>query len=141
MMNHEREAMRSYLKTFVIGGLLSLLLLGFGAGFVVMGVDATVHQWASLGGGTRRHVFHSHPSRSTTSYDKTRLYGPGLVLAGVSLCLGGLLVIPTALIRDHGKGRRFWPKVVLLWKLVRAGATVGFGMAILASIINILWRG
>ncbi len=132
--------MRSYLKTLVIGGLVSLPFLGFGAGSVVMGVDATVHRWAALGGGTRGHLFGSHSSRSTTSYDRTRLYGPGLVLAGMSLCLGSLLVIPSALIRDHGKGRQYWPKVVLLWKVVRAGATVGFGMAILASIINILAR-
>jgi hypothetical protein len=133
--------MRSYIKTIAVGGILSLAFLGFGAGFIVMGVDATVHQWASLGGGTRRHFFHSHPSRSTKSYDKTRLYGPGLALAGFSLFVGGLLVIPSALIRDHGKGLRWWPRVALLWKLVGVGAAVGVGMSILASIINILWRG
>jgi hypothetical protein len=41
--------MRSYLKTLVVGGLLSLPFLGFGAGFIVMGVDSTVQGWASLG--------------------------------------------------------------------------------------------
>ena len=133
--------MRNYLKTLVIGGILSLLPLGFGAASVVMGVDATVHRWASLGGGTRGHLFGSHSSRSTTSYDKTRLYGPGAILSGVSLCVGGLLVIPSGLIKDHGIGRRFWPKLVLLWKLVGVGAGVGFGISILASMINILWRG
>jgi hypothetical protein len=130
------EAMRSYLKTFVIGGVLSLPFLGLGAGVIVIGVDATVHQWAG-GGGSRHH--HSRPS--TKMHDTSRMYGPGVILAGVSLCVGGLLVIPSALIRDHGRGRRFWPKVALLWKLVGVGTAVGFGMSILASCISILWRG
>ena len=106
-----------------------------------MGVDATIHRWASLGGGTRHHLFGSHSARSTMSHDKIRLYGPGLVFAGFSLFVGGLLVIPSALIRDHRKGLRWWPRVALLWKFVGVGAAVGFGMSILASIINILWRG
>ena len=128
--------MRSYSKTLVVGGLLSLPFLGFGAGFIVMGVDATVHGWASLG---KPKYDWSGPSRRTN--DITRLYGPGAILSGVSLCVGGLLVIPSGLIRDHGMGLRWWPKVVLLWKLVGVGTATGFGMSILASIINILWRG
>jgi hypothetical protein len=129
------EAMRSYLKTVVIGGILSLPLLGFGVGFVAMGVDATMQGWASLGGA--KHRLSRTPTRT---HDTTRLYGPGVILAGASLCVGGLLVIPSGLTRDHGKGRRLWPRVALMWKLVGAGAALGFGMAILASIINVLQR-
>jgi hypothetical protein len=127
--------MRSYVKTFVIGGLLSFPFLGFGAGSIVMGVDATVHRWASFG--KPKHELSGTSSRTN---DITRLYGPGAILSGVSLCVGGLLVIPSGLIRDHGIGRRWWPKVVLLWKLVGVGAAVGFVMSILASYINVLWR-
>jgi hypothetical protein len=127
--------MRSTAKTVLIGGLLSLPLLLFGAGFIAMGVDATIHRWASMG--ATRHSFRP----STKTNDITRLYGPGAVLAGVSLVVGGLLVIPSGLIRDHGIGRRFWPKIVLLWRLVGVGIAAGVGMAILASIVNVLWRG
>lgn len=63
------------------------------------------------------------------------------MLAGVSLCAGGLLVILSGLIRGHGIGRRLWPKVVLLWKLVGVGAAMGFGTSILASIVNVVWQG
>jgi len=127
--------MRSYSKTLVVGGLLSLPFLGFGAGFIVMGVDATVHGWASLG---KPKYDWSGPSRRTN--DITRLYGPGAILAGASLCVGGLLVIPSGLIKDHGIGRQHWPKVVLLWKLVGIGTAVGLAMSILASITNVLPR-
>jgi hypothetical protein len=126
--------MRGYLKTLVVGGLLSLPFVGFGAGFIVMGVDATVRGWASLG--KPKHDW-SGPSRRTN--DITRLYGPGVILAGASLCVGGLLVIPSALIRDHGMGRQHWPKVALLWRLVGVGTAVGFVVSILASITNVLW--
>lgn len=74
----------------MIGGLLSLPFLGFGAGFVLMGVDATAHRWASPG--KSRYNFYATPTRTR---DITRLYGPGAILSGVSLCLGGLLVIPS----------------------------------------------
>lgn len=127
--------MRSYLKTFMIGGLLSLALLLFGAGFIAMGVDATVHQWAARGG--EKHHF---SRTSTRTHDITRLYGPGVIVAGASLCVGGLLVIPSGLIRDHGLGRRFWHPVVWFWRAVAIGTALGFITAILASIINILWR-
>ena len=127
--------MRGYLKTFVIGGLLSLPFLGFGTGFIVVGVDATVHRWASLGKSK-----YEWSGTSTQATDITRLYGPGAILAGASLCVGGLLVIPSALIRDHGMGRQHWPKIMLLWRLVGVGVIVGFVMSILASIINILGR-
>jgi hypothetical protein len=130
--------MRSHLKTLVIGALLSLPLLGLGAGFLFLGVEAAVHQRVWLARGSK---FRFPPRPPTPVRDITHLNGPGLILSGVSLIAGGLLVIPSGLIWEHAKNRRFWPRIVFLWKLIGIGVAVGAGLSILAVFLSALWVG
>jgi hypothetical protein len=101
-------------------------------------VDATKGGWAAAGGGYYRHHRASSSLHKTKVSDKTRLYGPGLVLGGVSTAAAGILVIPSFLMMNQGKTHRLWPRVVLLWKVLRVVIVVGFGLAVLASVVSIV---
>ncbi len=122
----------NYIKLVLIGGLLSVVLLGFGGVSTVVGVDSTAHGW-TLTPGTFKY---GRVNRIRKITDKTRLYGPGLIIGGLSAVAAGILVIPSAVMIEQGKRHRLWPSIVVAWKIIRGGLVVGFGCAIVAGVLG-----
>ena len=132
--------MMNYIKLVLIGGTLTLVLLGLGGLSVVVGIDATIHGRALTPGRSVSKVRIHRNYQSRQIPDRTYLWGPGLVAFGTSAFLAGVMVIPSAVMMEHGRRHRHWPKVVVVWKAIRIGLAVGLGCVVLAGMLNTVLR-
>jgi hypothetical protein len=116
----------------LFGTFVVCFLLLVGGGGVVMGVRCTINRTAYLNKGWG----HSGRSRITGVRDRSRLYGPGVVLLGLSAIAAAIALpfVPLDTPRGYQGDRHRFP---LFWRVIGYCMLAGFCCVMITVVLSV----
>jgi hypothetical protein len=122
----------SRITGWVIQTIVLLVVLLFGIGSVAMGVKCTISRTVYLDRGPAHSGLHG----TTVARDRTRLYGPGVILLGLST-IAAAVAFPFVPLHRPGTRRGQRSQFPLYWQIIGYCTLAGFCCVMIAVVFSI----